>query len=220
MSTYSFTWSTGNLDIQSAPAALTDATTARTDGHYDKLAIDFTRLQSVSGPFALYAGLQGQWASKNLDISEKLGLGGSEGVRAYPEGEAYVDEGYVLNLEGRLALQRLSAAAHGQVLLVGFVDTGTGRTNRSTWDIGPNDRTLTGGGGGLNYFAGSRFALKAYYAHKIGRCRRNLGTRPGRSFLGQCRNLLLTSRAALLPRPPVFATSIACHEPHLLFDPE
>jgi hemolysin activation/secretion protein len=168
VSTYSFTWSSGNLDIQSAPAALTDATTARTDGHYDKLAINFTRLQSVRGPFALYAGLQGQWASKNLDISEKLGLGGSEGVRAYPEGEAYVDEGYVLNLEGRLALQQLSAVTRGQVQLVGFVDTGTGQTNRNDWDVGPNRRTLTGGGAGVNYFAGSRFALKAYYARKIG----------------------------------------------------
>ncbi|MDB6043307.1 MAG: putative hemolysin activation/secretion protein [Gammaproteobacteria bacterium] len=168
LSTYTITWNSGSLDIQSAVASATDATTARSDGHYDKLGANVTRLQSVSGPFSLYASLQGQWASKNLDVSEKMGLGGAEAVRAYPEGEAYVDEGYVLNLEAHLALPKFSVPTAGQLQLVGFLDTGTGQTNRNRWDAETNRRTLSGGGVGLNWIAGQRFAAKAYYAHKIG----------------------------------------------------
>ncbi|MDB6090612.1 MAG: Polypeptide-transport-associated domain protein ShlB-type [Gammaproteobacteria bacterium] len=168
LSTYSVTWSSGSLDIQSAVASATDASTARSDGHYDKLGATVTRLQSVSGPLSLYASLQGQWAAKNLDVSEIMELGGAEAVRAYPEGEAYVDEGYVLNLEAHLALPKFSVPTAGQLQLVGFLDTGTGQTNRNRWDAETNRRTLSGGGVGLNWVAGQRFAAKAYYAHKIG----------------------------------------------------
>jgi hypothetical protein len=38
--------------------------------------------------------VSGQTASKNLDSSEKFSLGGINGVRAYPQGEASGDEGY------------------------------------------------------------------------------------------------------------------------------
>ena len=63
---------------------------------------------------SLYAAINGQFASKNLDISEKMGLGGANGVRAYPEGEAYGDQGYVLNLEARCLLPSLSERVPGQ----------------------------------------------------------------------------------------------------------
>ena len=59
------------------------------------------RLQGVTDTLSLYAAFNGQVASKNLDNSEKMGLGGPAGVRAYPTGEAYGDQGYILNLEAR-----------------------------------------------------------------------------------------------------------------------
>lgn len=168
-STYSFTWSSGDLDLLSAQAISTDETTARTSGHYDKFDLSVTRLQTVTGPLSLYAALQGQIATKNLDVSEKMGLGGSEAVRAYPEGEAYVDQGYILNLEAHLALPALSARIPGQWQTIGFLDTGTGSLNKNDYGgVGQNRRTLSGGGLGLNWFGPQGIIVKADYAHKLG----------------------------------------------------
>jgi hemolysin activation/secretion protein len=97
-----------------------------------------------------------------------MGLGGANAVRAYPEGEAYVDQGYLVNLEARLSLPRFSELMLGQTQLVGFIDSGTGRLSKAPWDEGRNHRTLSGGGLGVNWFAPSSFVVKAYYAHTIG----------------------------------------------------
>ena len=88
------TWTSGDLDIETPSALAVDAATARTNGHYGKLAYNAARLQSVTDTVSLYGAINGQFASKNLDISEKMGLGGMYAVRAYPVGEAYADEGY------------------------------------------------------------------------------------------------------------------------------
>jgi len=167
-SSYSVTWTSGSLDLQTALAASTDASTARSDGHYDKLSFNFSRLQNVTSSLGLYAALDAQLASQNLDVSEKMGLGGASAVRAYPEGEAYVDEGVLLKLEARWLVPKFSAYLPGQLQAVGFLDSGTGRPNRDAWDATPNSRTLSAGGIGLNWFGASRFVVQANYAHKIG----------------------------------------------------
>ncbi len=56
----------------------------------------------------------------------------------------------------------------GEWQLVGFVDSGTGRTNKTPWSEERNRRTLSGGGLGLNWFDARRFVVKAYYAHTMG----------------------------------------------------
>ncbi|HEY8708746.1 MAG TPA: ShlB/FhaC/HecB family hemolysin secretion/activation protein, partial [Burkholderiaceae bacterium] len=93
---YGVTWSSGTIDIQTPEALAADALTARSNGHFNKLSFNAGRSQTLGGPFSMYAGINGQLASKNLDVSEKMELGGMNAVRAYPEGEAYADEGYVL----------------------------------------------------------------------------------------------------------------------------
>jgi hemolysin activation/secretion protein len=168
VSSYSVTWTSGSLDLQSALAESTDASTARSKGHYDKLAFNFARLQNVTPSLGLYAALEAQLATKNLDVSEKLGLGGAGAVRAYPQGEAYVDEGVLLKVEARWLLPRFSSHYPGQLQAVGFLDSGTGHPNRNAWDAAPNSRTLSAGGIGLNWFGAGGFVIRASYAHKIG----------------------------------------------------
>ncbi|MCK9382488.1 MAG: ShlB/FhaC/HecB family hemolysin secretion/activation protein [Sulfuritalea sp.] len=168
LTAYSLTWSTGELDIETPAARTIDAATAKTNGHYDKLGFTGMRLQSVTPRLALYAGLNAQFASKNLDSSEKMELGGMYGVRAYPEGEAYADEGYVLNLEARYQLVRFFENLRGQLQLIGFVDTGSVTTHRNPWVDGPNSRTLSGAGVGLNWSETNNFMARAYYAVKVG----------------------------------------------------
>lgn len=58
-------------------------------------------LQAFNQGWSLYANLEAQSADKNLDSSEKFFLGGAQGVRAYPLGEAAGDEGAMATLELR-----------------------------------------------------------------------------------------------------------------------
>lgn len=168
LSTYALTWTTGHIDINSPAALATDAATVQSNGHYDKLGFNAMRLQSVTDTLSLYAAINGQLASKNLDASEKMALGGANAVRAYPEGEAYSDQGYVLSLEARALLPRLSERQSGQMQLIGFVDTGTAMANKTPWAAGENRRTLSGAGIGLNWAENNNFMVKAYYAHTLG----------------------------------------------------
>lgn len=166
LSGYSLAWSAGNIDLQTPGLKLDDAP-AQTSGHFNKLGFSAMRLQSVTDTFSLYAGINGQMASKNLDSSEKMELGGMYGVRAYPEGEAYADQGYVLTLEARMRLPT-PYQFPGQMQLIGFVDTGTVSINKNPWTTGDKHRTLSGAGVGLNWSDTNNFLVRAFYARKLG----------------------------------------------------
>jgi hemolysin activation/secretion protein len=168
MDTYSVTLVPGKLDIETPVVKAFDADTARTNGHYEKLGFNGMRLQAVTDSFSLYGAINGQLAQKNLDISEKMELGGMAGVRAYPEGEAYGDEGYVLNLEARQQLTMFPQDIPGQFQLVGFFDNGHVTLDRDPWSSGTNHRSLSGAGVGLTWSAANNFLVKVEYAHKVG----------------------------------------------------
>lgn len=165
--TYSLIFSGGDLDIRSDQARVVDAATARTNGRYNKLAFYVDRQQTVAGPFSLFGAVRGQVASKNLDISEKMELGGAYGVRAYPEGEAYGDQGYVATIEGRLALPRWRLLP-GRTALFVFADTGQVDEVKSPWFAGPNRLTRSGAGVGVSWADNDNFLLKITYASKLG----------------------------------------------------
>jgi hemolysin activation/secretion protein len=170
LSSYSLTGFVGNLDIQTSAARSFDEATAQSNGLYSKLGFSAMRLQSVTESLSLYASINGQFAFKNLDVSEKMELGGMYAVRAYPEGEAYADEGYVLTVEARLKLPKFVERLPGQMQLIGFVDTGTVTVNKDPWTGAgePNSRTLSGAGIGLTWEDYNNFSVKAYYAFKLG----------------------------------------------------
>ncbi|MDB5946554.1 MAG: Polypeptide-transport-associated domain protein ShlB-type [Ramlibacter sp.] len=165
---YGLTWSSGTIDIETPQALATDAITAQSNGRFNKLSFNAMRVQNLGGPFSVYGGISGQLASKNLDVSEKMELGGMNGVRAYPEGEAYADEGYLVTLEGRMALPNFSDRLPGRMQLVAFVDAGSVRINHSPWATGDNRRTLSGAGVGINWSDPGNFTVRAYYARKLG----------------------------------------------------
>jgi len=165
---YSADWSFGDLNIKTPEVRAIDAVTARTQGGYNRLSFEVARLQAVRGPLSLYGEVRGQLASKNLDTSEKMELGGAYGVRAYPEGEAYGDEGYIATLEARLALPALSARIPGDVRASAFVDTGSVKTNKSPWTTGSNHRTLSAAGLGVTWTDSHSLMIKASYAAQLG----------------------------------------------------
>lgn len=133
----------GNLSMDNAMAA-TDAATARKAGSYLKGTFDLARIQSLSRDLMLYARISAQWASKNLDSSERLGIGGSEGVRAYPLGEGSGDAGWLGQVELRYVL--------GDFAPYLLYDAGSNRINHRPWDAASDQRrNLSGAGFGLRY---------------------------------------------------------------------
>lgn len=166
----SVTLHTGEIDIETPDVREVDADTAKSNGHFDKLSLSVMRVQQLTNILSLYGSVSAQFASGNLDSSEKMSLGGMNGVRAYPQGEAFADEGYLATLEARLLLAGLSERVPGQVHLIGFADTGTVTTHNDPWgdDDADNKRTLSGAGMGINWVDYNNFSVKSYYAHKIG----------------------------------------------------
>ncbi len=168
MSSASLTLTTGHLDIQTAAARSLDAATARSNGLYGKLGFSAMRLQRVTDSISLFGSINGQFAFNNLDVSEKMQLGGMYAVRAYPEGEAFADQGFVATLEARYLLPKFIERVPGQMHLVGFVDAGSVTINKNPWTAGSNSRTLSGAGIGLTWMEYNNFSLRSYYAFKLG----------------------------------------------------
>jgi hemolysin activation/secretion protein len=158
----------GSLDIETPSLRAEDAATAERQGGFGKLQFSAARLQSVTGPLSLYAAVRGQLAANNLDSSEQMALGGPFGVRAYPEGETYGDQGYLATLEARLAMPGFASVLPGRMQLVGFVDAGAVTFNKEPWFDGKNSARRSGYGAGLIWESPDNFNVTASYARKLG----------------------------------------------------
>ncbi len=133
----------GNLSLDDAMSAV-DAVTARKEGSYGKLNFDLARIQAFTPDLSAYARFSAQWASVNLDSSERLGVGGFEGVRAYPVGEAAADAGWFAQVELRYAIGDFSPYLLYDVSRVSI--------NENPWDAASDQtRNLSGAGFGVRY---------------------------------------------------------------------
>ncbi len=164
----SIAWSIGDLSLRSPLERAVDAMTARSDGRFGKIQFSAARLQTISGPLSLYGSIRGQLAFNNLDSSEKMELGGAYGVRAYPEGEAYGDQGYIATAEARLMLSHWMPSFPGQLQAIGFIDVGQVDFAHDPWFTGSNRANRSAIGGGLTWFAPDNLILRASYAVKLG----------------------------------------------------
>ncbi len=162
---WSVGWSIGNLDIRTSAVRANDALTARTNGGFHKVNLAAGRLQTITDRVSLFVAMRGQLASKNLDISEKMQLGGAYGVRAYPEGEGFGDQGYIVTAEARL---RIAERLPGELTLFALIDHGAVTFNRNRFSPAPNSVRLSGAGGGISWIDSGNFQLKASYAHRLG----------------------------------------------------
>lgn len=160
LTSFSLTYTHGDLNIDDGPVEQQDALTARTQGSFNKWNPAFLRLQRLSRRLSLYARVEGQLSDNNLNSAEKFWLGGAYGVRAYPQGEAAGDQGWLANLELRYDLTpawQLST----------FLDHGEVRLNKDTWDSGDNHRSLSGAGVGVNW-SDYGWRVSAVSAWKLG----------------------------------------------------
>jgi hemolysin activation/secretion protein len=160
----------GRLTIEDETTAVIDDATVRTAGAFAKTIIVFQRQQHVTTNLNFHLNFTGQLADKNLDSSEKLFLGGADGVRAFPQGEAAGDDGYKLTAELRWRIPGLSTVKDS-VYLAGFYDYGSVIVNHNPWagagDV--NRRNLMGAGVGVLWTRSPDFAIRLDCAWKIGR---------------------------------------------------
>jgi hemolysin activation/secretion protein len=171
LNAYGFTWTRGDLGIAPPSVLQLDIgpTGHNTVGTFTKYNIDARRLQRVTDNASLLLSVSGQRATKNLASAEKFSLGGPNGVRAYPVGEATADTGVIASVEGRYIVPKYKLLG-GDLTLIGFYDHGWARINETPL---PTDKenTRTIGGYGLGVSAGQdgAFLVRASAAWKTSR---------------------------------------------------
>ncbi|PIT78098.1 ShlB/FhaC/HecB family hemolysin secretion/activation protein [Limnohabitans sp. G3-2] len=158
-------WTHGDVDLSANPSNQTDdAQGLQTQGRYHKLTGNLTLAQVMESGQQWWLTLNGQRSFKNLDSSERMSLGGAQGVRAYPSSEGSGDEAVTASLEWRIPF---GEGLQWQV----FYDWGTVRISKRPAVENlptPNRYSLSGWGAGLNYQLSPSTVLKAMAARRIG----------------------------------------------------
>ena len=91
----------GRLSLDSWYAQLRDALGGDTEGSFTKFTFDGTLVRTLGHRTDVMEKISGQLASRNLDGSEQLYLGGANAIRAYPQGEGSGDDGFTSTTEFR-----------------------------------------------------------------------------------------------------------------------
>ena len=176
----------GDLDLSKVSSSLSsDQSGARTDGSFNKSTLQINRIQKVTDLLTFNFSADGQLANKNLDSSQKLSLGGSSGVRAYPGGEASGDEGYKYSLDLKYDITNNYQKLFSNLSTSVFYDYGNIRQYYDTSRISmttPNHYSLSGYGAGINGILNNIVDLKLVYARTIGD---NSGAANGKNSDGQ-----------------------------------
>lgn len=140
-------------------------------GRFGKVALQWSRLQSITRTVSLYGSLSQQLSTRNLDSAEKMTLGGPRGVRAYPTAEGASDEATLFSGELRYWIDR-------NWTVFGLYDWAKGHRNRQVdaVDFSANDVQLRAAGLGVSANFPDWVTLKATVAW---RGRRAVETAPG-----------------------------------------
>ncbi len=171
----------GDLDISGPPAYVqANAATVDTAGRYFKLRGEYQYLHFLDNGHRLLLRLSGQASDRNLDSSEKFLLGGVNGIRAYPEGEAPADQALLARFDWVIPVS--AEALPGNLSGRLFVDAGTAwvlkdtRGGLASFGI-PNHYNLAGVAIGVNWNLSKGLTANLEGATKI-------GNNPGASLKG------------------------------------
>ena len=159
----------GDLDLSKVASSLnSDSSGARTNGSFEKTTIDITRIQKINDNLNLHLFGTTQFASKNLDSSEKLSLGGPAGIRAYPVGEATGDEGFRYSIDAKYNV--IAPKYFDNLTAIAFYDYGMVKqyTDLTNLSVSNNTYSLEGYGIGFEATKGENISVKASLAKAIG----------------------------------------------------
>ena len=162
-------WFGGRVGFDDPIAATLDARTARSAGSFTRATWDFTRTQELGGRWSALVHLNGQWAQKNLDSSQKFSIGGASSVRAYRSGVLSGDSGVFGSLALRYLLPNPPGMQDtGSWQLSGFIDTASVQTNTNPWSSGSNEAALSGAGLGLLWQGPQGWSGRIFIASSLG----------------------------------------------------
>lgn len=173
----------GNMNLDGSPNQYSDSITTNTQGNYAKTKVTLSRQQKLSSTTTLIGTYQTQLASKNLDGSEMIYLGGIQGIRAYPTNEAGGSIGQILNLE----VQNQVPINNGSMIVAPFLDIGeitVNKFNSYIHAVTENNYGLSGAGFWLGY--NNQDSL-GFYNFKFIFSRR-IGPNPGQNANGLDQN--------------------------------
>ena len=107
----SFNVKYGNLSFDDDADKNDDLDGADTNGNYSKVNLNLSNTIAFTNELSLDTSLLLQYAlgNKNLDGSEDISIGGSNGVKLYPDGEVSAENGYVFNAELKYKLPQLNS---------------------------------------------------------------------------------------------------------------
>lgn len=153
----------GNANMDNSVAQINDAL-IKTDGNFAKLNLSVVHAQQLNPEFTLKTTAKAQKSFKNLDSSEDMSVGGSNGVRAYEDSELSGDQGYALSLDLIYALPKVNQINH---LASVFVDNAKIWKNDNRFNSEDNQRNLNAVGLGydLNY---KSLDFRTTFAHGFG----------------------------------------------------
>lgn len=157
---YDLSVSTGRLGMDSDYARSLESY-SHTAGRYTKAVLNLNGQQGIDRHWDLQLKFQGQKASRDLDSSEEIYLGGANAVRAYPQGEGSGDEGW----QGTAEL-RYHTSIPGLILST-YLDSG--HVNLAKDGTGGGE-TLQGWGIGISYSQPGNWFARFDYARRIGLC--------------------------------------------------
>jgi hemolysin activation/secretion protein len=152
----------GELDLSGLQSNLnSDSQGAKTNGHFNKIFSTITRIQRLSSATTFWLMTDFQFSFKNLDSSQKLALGGGNGVRAYPVSEASGDNAIIIKSEIH---HYFNKDIEGLI----FFDYGRVKLYKNPWTSTTNNYSLKGTGIGIISRSFYDTTLKTYLARKIG----------------------------------------------------
>jgi len=162
--TYSLAFSHGGINLDGSLSQQTDANTVRTEGVFNKIRLNSTWQKALSTQTSAFVSYTAQLSDKNLDSSEKMQLGGVNGVRAYPTGEGSGSDAQLIQFELRHQLE-------SGVNMSAFYDWGqVWLQHDPNYPGGPanNRNTYKGFGASVGYTTEDGVNLKATWARKHG----------------------------------------------------
>ena len=165
---FSLGYTAGDLDIETpGDLAADQAATGRgANGSYSKVNGSIFRINALGESTSLYVSYAFQMASKNLDGSEKVTLGGPNSVRAYAVGEAISDQAQLFTAEVRYGVPRFGFVP-GNLVASLFFDAAHGKLNENPLPAEMNTRTLRGAGLGLTWGRQDDFFLRGSLAWRL-----------------------------------------------------
>ena len=160
----SATYTKGEVNLSGSPNEASDKIGANTQGDFNKIRFNLNRTQYLNSDYALRLKYAYQWADQNLDSSEKLYLGGPNGVRAYPVNEGAGAQGFLANLE---LTRNFENNLQGRM----FYDMGSIKQyiDNSSVNTDPNSLTLKGFGVGIDWTGPKNSVISLNLARRVGK---------------------------------------------------